>query len=999
MKQVLWRRAEDVFHAALEGPPDSRRALLDEVCRDEPELRELVDMLLFHDERAGSFLEQPIVDGMASASPPRGGLIGRQHGRYRFVSLLGAGGMGEVYRARDETLGRDVALKTLPPEFARDPMRLARFRREARTLAALNHPNIAAIYALEESEEVDYLVLELVEGETPRGPLPFAVALDVVSQVADALQAAHEHGIVHRDLKPANLKVTPQRRVKILDFGLAKAIPESIDEPSGTSGKSSVLAADSQHGSIVGTPGYMSPEQVAGRDVDQRTDIWAFGCLLYELLTGRRAFASQSALNTGGPAPDQEPDWAALPEDTSAQIRHLLRHCLRKDANLRMHEIADARSMIREAQEAIRAGGTGVGDPAVAARVARSSEGQRLEARRRVGAAAALAVLAVLGAATLIFDGVTGRSSVPAQFALTMPGTTALGFSVSSNVAVARDGSGVVYVGTSGAQTQLYWHDLRGSDGRVLEGTEASTAPGSTPAGMTTPFLSPDGRSLGFFRDGKLLKVALTGGRAANVTVIAEVSDSPRGAAWSIDDTIVYGSLRGGLWEVSASGHGAPRRLTVPDVSKGEIDHRWPTFLPGERDVLFTAQHWSTRADRSALAVLSRDTGQVRRVHAGGVHGRYLRSGHLVFGRDGTLMAAPFDVKTLQVEGNPARVVNDVSFGISTSAFHFDVADEGTLVYASEKAAPRSHELVWVTREGHVERALPGRRAYFPYNFALAPDGRRVATTIMARPYIEIWTWDLQSGRGQRLPIDADCTSPVWSPAGDQLVFSSNRDGALNLYSIAANGDEPPRRLGASTMMERPHAWSRDGRFLAYELQTAASAAPLETHILEPGGREARSWRWGPEKADVTEPAFSPDGRWLAYQSRESGRWEVWVRPFPGPGPRQRVSGPEGGLGPVWQGSEIYFVERPKDTRIMSRRVESTMPLRLSPAARVAFALPFALDTGTPYFSRTYAVAPDGSRVLVVQPDQEAPQRINSLNVITDWSRHVEQALRAASGR
>jgi serine/threonine protein kinase len=343
-----WRRAEEIFHAALERPPEARRLFLDEACGVDTELRGQVERLVANDEQAGSFLEKPVLAGVTATLVARGSLVGRQFGPYCILSLLGAGGMGEVYRAHDANLGRDVAVKTLPPEFSNDPERLARFRTEAHTLASLNHPNIAAIYGLDESTEVDYLVLELIEGETLRGPLSIDAALDRARQVAEALEAAHEHGIIHRDLKPANIKVTPQSRVKVLDFGLAKAI-RGVQQPD-LSETATIGSLGTVTGHIVGTPGYMSPEQARGEEVDQRTDIWAFGCLLFELLTGRRAFEGDTVAERVTAVLEHEPDWQALPAGTPAKIRNLLRRCLDKDANSRLSNIADARRTIEAVQ-------------------------------------------------------------------------------------------------------------------------------------------------------------------------------------------------------------------------------------------------------------------------------------------------------------------------------------------------------------------------------------------------------------------------------------------------------------------------------------------------------------------------------------------------------------------------------------------------------------------------------------------------------------------------
>lgn len=352
VKQELWRRAEDLFHAALERTPEARRVFLDEACGDDTELRRQVEMLVSKDEHAGSFLEKPVLADVPGTLGARGSLVGRQYGPYRILSPLGAGGMGEVYRAHDSKLGRDVAIKTLPPEFARDPERLARFWREAHTLASLNHPNIAAIYGLEESAELDYLVLELVEGDTLHGPLPIATALDRACQVAEALEAAHEHGIIHRDLKPANVKVTPEGRVKVLDFGLAKVIG-GTEVSQDASQTASGTGAGTAPWHIVGTPGYMSPEQARGAVVDQRTDIWAFGCLLYKLLAGKRAFEGETVSDTIAAVLEHEPDWQALPRDTPARVRDLLRQCLHKDASRRLRSIRDARTIIEEVQRGL----------------------------------------------------------------------------------------------------------------------------------------------------------------------------------------------------------------------------------------------------------------------------------------------------------------------------------------------------------------------------------------------------------------------------------------------------------------------------------------------------------------------------------------------------------------------------------------------------------------------------------------------------------------------
>jgi len=956
MEQDVWRRAGELFHAALERPEAARAAFLDAACAGDAGLRQQVEGLLRQDGQAGSFLELP---AMSAAVVPavRGSLAGRQLGSYHLVSLLGAGGMGEVYRAHDDKLGRDVAIKVLPPEFATDPGRVARFRREARALAALNHPNIATIHGLEETADQHCLVLELVEGETPKGPLPLAAALDVAGQVAEALQAAHGHGIVHRDLKPANLKVTPEGRVKVLDFGLAKALWGS-DGPLPATLAPSAVCAGPLLGDVVGTPGYMSPEQARGAEVDQRTDIWAFGCLLYELLTGRRAFGGPSSPGAAVAArDDDEPDWQALPAGTPARIRGLLRQCLERDASRRPHRISDALSAIREA---------------------------RTERRMKwpLGAAAALIVVAAVTLAVFV-GGPRRPSPATSHFALTMPGATVLGVSTSSKLAVGADGLGLVYLGRSGGRSQLYWHDLHGQDGWPLPGTEDGD----------TPLLSPDGQWLGFFREDTLLKLPLRGGRVAGGATVEEVGRAAsfrgrRGAAWSGDGTIVYGTLGDGLWQVASAGAQA-RQLTRPDRAKNEGDHRWPSFLPGGREVLFTVSDLSARPERGAIAILSLDTGRVAKVLNGYTFARYLRGGYLVAGRNGILHAVAFDPKTMKPSGTALPVLADVYDG-STGYHGFDVAGDGTVVYARDSNDLPRNTMVWVSRSGDVEQAVPERRGYHAVSFALSPDGNRVAATIDDSGRTNIWILDVRDQRSLELRLDADCHAPTWSPKGDRLAFTSTLEGPSNLFVMTANGETAPVRLGPpSSLLQRPTSWSPDGRFLAYEVQTRERL--LETRILPVDGG-GQPWQWEPEGTEVCGPAFSPDGRALAYQARESGRWEVWARPFPGPGAKLPVSGRDGGLTPEWVGDEIYYVERPGDTRIVSRRVESTAPLRLAPARRVAFALPFQLSNDPHFVFRPFAVEPGGRRVLVVQPEERAP--LSALHVIGSWPVEVRATLR-----
>jgi serine/threonine-protein kinase len=902
---------------------------------------------------------------------------GSRLGPYEIGAPIGAGGMGEVYKARDTRLDRSVAIKVLPPEFSADSDRRARFEREAKTIAGLNHPNICTLHDVGEHPSTSsrqaalYLVMELLTGETlaerlAKGALPLDEALSVAAEVADALAAAHRQGVVHRDLKPGNVMLT-KSGAKLLDFGLAKLTGHG-EQPAAES----VASAPTQtrplttQGAIVGTLQYMAPEQVEGKPADARTDLWALGAILYELLTGKRAFTGASAASLiGNIMNSQPPALATLMPLTPPALNRLVRRCLSKDPDARWQHAADVAEELRGIQT----------DSATVplTRIAPSR-------RRRKWTLAPGFGLVVLVAAALAWVGIGisfKRSDGPSHFTLVMPGRTALTRISSGVIAVAPDASGVVYLGTAGRDdSQLFWHDLRGQVSSALIGTE----------GASNPFLAPDGHWLGFFQNGKILKLPLQAGQVPEgspASLVATV-DAVRGATWGPDGTIVYGALSGGLWGVSANG-GQPRPLTTPDAAKNEVGHYWPSVLPGGRQILFTILDASSRWDRSSIAVLSLDTLLVTKVLSGGAHARYLPSGHIVFARDGTLLAVPFDVKTLEKTGNPMPVLNDVCSWPGSNAAAFDVARDGALVYGSERREPPNNALLWVGRDGDDDLAVPDRQPYSPQS-TVSTDGQRLAVAIDGTPYQSIAICDLRDKRWQRLNIKADCASPLLSPAGDRLVFLSNLDGPWTLYVRRVDGDSPPVRLTRPEMALWPWSWSRDG-IIAYQVQTATT---LNTYVV-PATGQSEPTRWGPEGA--VAPSFSPDGRWIAYQSNESGKPDVWVRPFPGPGERQAVSGRDGGYGPLWSGDEIFYVERLRDTRIMSRRVESLSPLRFGPP-RLAFALPFVLDSKV-FFPRPYAVVPDGRRLLVVQPDDRAPSTITALQVIRNWPEEVKAKLSA----
>jgi len=906
-------------------------------------------------------------------------LPGVRLGPYEITELIDAGGMGEVYKARDTRLGRTVAIKILPDEVNSDPKRRARFESEAKTIAGLNHPHICTLLDVGELRSTDsaqaalYLVMEHVHGETlaarlRRGPLPLDQALSVATEIADALTTAHRHHVIHRDLKPGNVMLA-KSGAKLLDFGLAKLNAPPEESAPGVSSLSTQEPATTP-GEVLGTVPYMAPEQLEGKETDPRSDIFSFGALLYEMLTGKRAFAGESrasvisAIMSAEPAPV-----SSLQPMASPLLDRLVARCLAKDRDDRWdsaHDVADELRWIAAAE---------------AKRYTTVSSGSS-RVRWLWGGAAALALVAGLAVVWIVRDRRPPTHPASKSFVLALP--VGVAFFGHQGVAFSPDGTAVAYVGAAddGSGSRLYWHDLNRAEGLPMPGTE----------GAVQPFFSPDGGWLGFIRARKLIKVQVRSGRIVQgspaVELASATADWTRGVSWGDGGTILYAPqpVAGGLWRVSSDG-GPPTELTRPDGSKSELSHRWPQVLPGGRAALFTALHASGRQDRSAIAVVSLDTGRVAKLVDGGSYARYVPTGHLVYGRDGSLLALPFDLSTLKVTGTPTPVVNGVameSFGGSGSA-SFALSSTGALVYAPGLPAMPKSSLIWVDRDGQVESVTPDQRTYGG-RATLSPDGQKLVVEIEEKSFANLWTYDLRDHRWQQLTFEGDNSFPAWSSTGEQLAFASNRDGAFNLYVMRADGERPPERRTRSANWQFPYSWSPDGRFLAY--QEVDSNAGWSTWILPLEG-DRKAWRWGADGVDVTVPTFSPTRPWIAYQSTESGRWEVWVRPFPGPGPRILASGANGGRAPFWSqdGRTLFYLD---DTRIMAATVEPGASLRLSPP-HLAFPLPFAPDPrGNAYHSPFRAVTPDGRRVVVVRPDQQVAPEIRQLVVIPNWFEEVK---------
>jgi Tol biopolymer transport system component len=883
-------------------------------------------------------------------------------GSYEILSAIGAGGMGEVYRARDTKLGRDVAIKVLPANFVNDPERLSRFQREARMLAALNHANIATIYGLEQSGGVTCLVMELVSGETlaervKAGPLAIEEALKIAVQIAEALEAAHEKSIIHRDLKPANVKLTPEGKVKVLDFGLAKAF--AGDTASSNPAESPTLsAAATMQGTILGTAAYMSPEQARGKAVDKRTDIWAFGCVLYELLTGRQAFQGETTTEILAAVLRGEPDWQALPVATAAKIRDLLRRCLQKDLHRRLHDAADARIEIEEALAA----------PATAEAV-RPAKGIRALGRRGL----ILSLTTLLLGATIASLAMWNLRPSPSPQAVTrtvinLPsGQQLVGLDSGPAVALSPDGTHLAYVAIQGGTQQLYLRAMDSLEARPISGTE----------GAIEPFFSPDGQWLGFFAGGKLKKVSVSGGAALTLGDAAQ----PRGASWGSQGMIAFVPTNfSALLQVSDAG-GIPQPLTR--LEKGEGSHRWPEFLLGGNAVLFAAGSTTSNWINARVAVQSVGTGERRNLIQVGTNPRYAPSGHLVYAQGGSLMAMPFDPQRLAITGTPVPVVEGVLQSPITGAAQYSFSATGSLVYASGGLHATQRKLAWVDRKG-VEQALPASAHAYRYP-RLSPDGRRVAVTI-EESESHIWLYELARDTLTRLTFQGNVNLiGAWAPDGKQIAFQSNREGPPNIFWQLADGSGGLERLNASEYNQVPNSWSRDGQLLAFIEVNPTTG--YDIWVLRMSDRKAQPFLRTPFNEGA--PRFSPDGRWLAYVSDESGRFEIYVQPYPGPGGKWQVS-TEGGMEPAWNpnGRELFYRSGDK---MMAVEI-TTQPSFSAGKPRVLFERPYQPTPGT---FPNYDVSPDGQRFLMLKPSEQGQAAPTQINVVLNWFEELKQKVPA----
>jgi eukaryotic-like serine/threonine-protein kinase len=869
-----WTTLERIYHEAVERPIAERARFLERACAGDDALRHELESLLANE--GPSLLDKSALDVAARemAQQVTSSWVGRTIRNYDVLALVGVGGMGEVYRARDSVLGREVALKLLPVEVSNDRERLKRLEREARMLAALNHPNIATLYGLEQHDNQRFLVMELVPGQTlaarlRRGALPMPEALEICRQIADGLEAAHDAGIIHRDLKPANITITPDGRVKLLDFGLAKA----LDTHERGVDPTVAVSEATREGAVLGTPAYMSPEQARGKPVDRRTDIWAFGCVLYECLSGRRPFTGDTVTDTLAAVLDKEPDWGALGDHVPASATRLLRRCLAKDVRRRLQHIGDARLDLEET--GAETGHRPARDrpmfravPAlvIAAILIATSAGVAfwLGARR----ATTIGERAVTRLTLTLDDKTNGDLTLPLQ-------------GWDRPFAISPDGQRIVLRARGGGRSQLFLRELSGFETRPLPGTDAAR----------TPFFSPDGQWIGFWRaeDRILRKVSVAGGSPIELAP----TDVPPAAVWGTDDEIVIQTdyPRGELLSIPAGG-GKPKPIAVADRSNGEsISLRGR--VPGGNDLLVA----SFGLGEAWLDMLSRETGKRRHIVRGGnLPASYTRTGHLVYSDADTLLAVPLNQR-LEPVGKPVPVLT----GIDHYFRHSNVAlsDNGTLIYIPADRVEES-QLVWEDREGGVT-PIPGGRAPMTWA-ALSPDGREAAVNLVEGTKLQVWVVDLERGARRLLVRSGESVQPLWSRDGKFVTYVSIHGDEQAIYRTRADGTGAEESLVRVTRWTTPLDWSPNGRTLLYSEYTKRG----DSDIWSYSGGKATPLLAGPFSEESA--SFSPDGRFIAFAADDGGASHVYIQAFPGPGPRVAVSIDEGGS-PRWglDGRQIFY--------------------------------------------------------------------------------------------
>jgi serine/threonine protein kinase/Tol biopolymer transport system component len=915
---------------------------------------------------------------------------GTKLGPYEIVAPLGAGGMGEVYRARDAKLARDVALKIISPEFAHDVQRMARFQREAQVLASLNHTHIASIYGLEESGGMRALVMELVEGPTlaeriQQGAIPLDEALPIARQIAEALECAHERGIVHRDLKPANIKLTQDGNVKVLDFGLAKAL---LDESSSgdISNSPTLTMATTKAGLILGTAAYMAPEQAKGKSVDRRADIWSFGVVLYEMLTAEQVFGGETVSDALASIIKDTPNWGPLPKGTPKPIRDLLQRCLQKDPRQRLQSIGDARITL---EEVISGSGQSTAlDESQAPAPSRAAQ----QAWQRYFPWALAAILGVAFAISLfvLFSSSVHPATKPIVLSLNLPPGQELDRVNGPAVAISPDGSLLAYVtrepGTGAGQ--LYLRELAKGSSVMLEGTGLAAA----------PFFSPDNQWVGFFGDGKLKKVSIHGGAPIS---LADVTGY-RGGDWGEDGTIIFpNQFTSSLFRVPASG-GEPKPATHLDLGHSEITHRWPQFLPGDKAVIFTVSADNNYFGHATVEAAPLDTGTPKVLVENAYFGRYLSGGYLAYVSQGTVFVAPFNAKSLTLTGTAIPVLQGVDSDLTNGGVQLSVSQIGTIVYSSGTGVNQNLNVALLDRKGDATVLLKDEPGASSPRFS--PDGKHLA--FQKEGGAGIWIYDMT--RGTTTPINLNrvvASYPIWTPDGKRITYAhprtTEKGSGQAIYWQPADGTGQEEVLTSDPILNAyPASWSPDGKVLAFERLSPKSGSCCEVWTLTMGA----DGKPGEPRPFITEesagqsahggisigmPMFSPDGHWVAYASTSTTVPQIFVIPFPGPGGKWQVS-TDGGDEALWSksGHDLFFRS---GTKLVS--VPFTVDKNTFVPGRQQVLFQDRFEARVPFPS--YDVTPDSQHFVVFQFPGGKRADILEPTVVLNWFDEVRRQVAA----